>query len=111
MTTAPVQRFSIGYHLNSWDLGGLDLEPGLRFLAAEGFGWFEALARDGFSNDFARRFMRAGEGGLPTPPPPPLQARGRSRAPRRHHGFVPVAARRAVLAGAGGARPQALVAL
>jgi inosose dehydratase len=55
------QRFSIGYHLNSWDLGGLDLEAGLRFLAAEGFNWFEALARDGFSNDFARRFMRAGE--------------------------------------------------
>jgi inosose dehydratase len=57
----PEQRFSIGYHLNSWDLGGLELEPGLRFLAGEGFGWFEALARDGFSNDFARRFMRAGE--------------------------------------------------
>jgi inosose dehydratase len=57
----PRQRFSIGYHLNSWDLGGLELEPGLRFLAREGFGWFEALARDGFSNDFARRFMRAGE--------------------------------------------------
>ena len=59
--THPEQRFSIGYHLNSWDLGGLELEPGLRFLAGEGFGWFEALARDGFSNDFARRFMRAGE--------------------------------------------------
>lgn len=57
----PGQRFSIGYHLNSWDLGGLELEPGLRFLAAEGFRWFEALARDGFSNDFARRYMRAGE--------------------------------------------------
>jgi inosose dehydratase len=59
--TNPEQRFSIGYHLNSWDLGGLELEPGLRFLAAEGFRWFEALARDGFSSDFARRFMRAGE--------------------------------------------------
>jgi hypothetical protein len=55
MMTTPEQRFSIGYHLNSWDLGGLELEPGLRFLAAEGFRWFEALARDGFSNDFARR--------------------------------------------------------
>jgi inosose dehydratase len=60
------QRFSIGYHLNSWDLGGLDLEAGLRFLEAEGFGWFEALARDSFSNDFARRFMRAGEVEPPT---------------------------------------------
>ena len=60
MTTLE-QRFAIGYHLNSWDLGGLDLEDGLRFLAGEGFRWFEALARDGFSNDFARRFMRAGE--------------------------------------------------
>jgi inosose dehydratase len=55
------QRFSFGYHLNSWDLGGLELEPGLRFLAESGFGWFEALSRDGFSNDFARRFMRVGE--------------------------------------------------
>jgi inosose dehydratase len=65
VTTAPAQRFSIGYHLNSWDLGGLELKPGLRFLHAEGFRWFEALARDGFSNDFARRFMRAGEVGPP----------------------------------------------
>jgi inosose dehydratase len=55
------QRFSFGYHLNSWDLGGLELEPGLRFLADSGFGWFEALSRDGFSNDFARRFMEVGE--------------------------------------------------
>jgi inosose dehydratase len=65
MTTTPEQRFSIGYHLNSWDLGGLELEPRLPFHAAEGFRWFEALARDGFSNDFARRFMRAGEVGPP----------------------------------------------
>jgi inosose dehydratase len=62
---APTQRFAIGYHLNSWDLAGLDLEGGLRFLASEGFPWFEALARDGFSNDFARRFMWAGEVGPP----------------------------------------------
>jgi inosose dehydratase len=55
------QRFTFGYHLNSWDLGGLDLEVGLRYIAAAGFGWVEALARDGFSNDFARRFMRVGE--------------------------------------------------
>lgn len=66
MSERPEQRFAIGYHLNSWDLGGLDLEEGLRFLAGEGFGWFEALARDGFSNDFARRFMRAGEVEPPT---------------------------------------------
>jgi inosose dehydratase len=59
--TSDGQRFSFGYHLNSWDLGGLELEPGLRFLAGAGFGWFEALARDSFSNDFARRFMRVGE--------------------------------------------------
>jgi inosose dehydratase len=55
------QRFTFGYHLNSWDLGGLDLEEGLRYIAAAGFGWVEALARDGYSNDFARRFMRVGE--------------------------------------------------
>lgn len=58
---AKPQRFSFGYHLNSWDLAGLPLEVGLEFLASSGFGWFEALARDGFSNDFARRFMRAGD--------------------------------------------------
>jgi inosose dehydratase len=55
------QRFTFGYHLNSWDLGGLDLETGLRFIHSAGFAWVEALARDGFSNDFARRFMRVGE--------------------------------------------------
>lgn len=63
--SSPPQRFSFGYHLNSWDLGGLELEPGLRFLADSGFGWFEALARNEFSNDFARRFMRSGEVGPP----------------------------------------------
>jgi inosose dehydratase len=55
------QRFTFGYHLNSWDLGGLNLEEGLRYIAGAGFPWFEALARDGYSNDFARRFMRVGE--------------------------------------------------
>jgi inosose dehydratase len=55
------QRFTFGYHLNSWDLGGLNLEEGLRSIAGAGFPWFEALARDGYSNDFARRFMRVGE--------------------------------------------------
>jgi inosose dehydratase len=67
VTAGGVQRFSFGYHLNSWDLGGLPLAPGLEFLAQAGFGWFEALARDGFSNDFARRFMRAGEVEPPEP--------------------------------------------
>jgi inosose dehydratase len=56
----PQQHFSFGYHLNSWDLGGLPLEEGLRFLADKGFRWFEALARDSFSNDFARRRMQTG---------------------------------------------------
>ena len=31
------QRFTFGYHLNSWDLGGLDLETGLRFIHSAGF--------------------------------------------------------------------------
>jgi inosose dehydratase len=61
------QRFTFGYHLNSWDLGGLDLEEGLRFIHQAGFGWFEALARDGFSGDFVRRFMRVGEVDPPEP--------------------------------------------
>ncbi|HTT92109.1 MAG TPA: sugar phosphate isomerase/epimerase [Acidimicrobiales bacterium] len=56
----PQQRFSFGYHLNSWDLGGLPLEDGLHFLAKQGFRWTEALARDTFSNDFARRRMQTG---------------------------------------------------
>jgi inosose dehydratase len=61
------QHFTFGYHLNSWDLGGLDLEEGLRFIHQAGFGWFEALARDGFSGDFVRRFMRVGEVDPPEP--------------------------------------------
>jgi inosose dehydratase len=59
------QKFSFGYHLNSWDLGGLPLEDGLRFLAGQGFRWFEPLSRDTFSTDFSRRNMGNGYGGPP----------------------------------------------
>lgn len=67
MSAPGSQRFAFGYHLNSWDLGGLPLARGLEFLAEVGFGWFEALSRDGFSNDFARRFMRPGDAEPPEP--------------------------------------------
>lgn len=60
------QRFSIGYHLNSWDLAGLPLRPALDFLAGEGFGWFEILSGDSLSADFARRFMELGHQGPPS---------------------------------------------
>ncbi len=61
----PVQLFSFGYHLNTWDLGGYPLDEGLSTIKRHGFGWVEALARDGFSNDFARRFMGTGPQPLP----------------------------------------------
>jgi inosose dehydratase len=54
------QRFSIGYHLNSWDLAGLPLQPALEFLAAQGFGWFEILAGNSLSDQFARKYMQLG---------------------------------------------------
>lgn len=60
------QQFSFGYHLNTWDLGGYPLAEGLSTIKRHGFGWVEALARDGLSNDFARRFMGTGHQPLPT---------------------------------------------
>lgn len=54
------QRFSVGYHLNSWDLAGLPLQPALEFLAAQGFGWFEILAGNSLSDQFARKYMQLG---------------------------------------------------
>ena len=54
------QRFSIGYHLNSWDLAGLPLQPALEFLAGQGFGWFEILAGNSLSDQFARKYMALG---------------------------------------------------
>jgi inosose dehydratase len=62
----PVQHFSFGYHLNTWDLGGLSLTDGLATIRRNGFGWVEALARDELSNDFARRFMGTGYQPLPS---------------------------------------------
>jgi inosose dehydratase len=54
------QRFSIGYHLNSWDLTGQPLRPALQFLSAAGFGWFEILAFTSLSDQFARKYMQLG---------------------------------------------------
>jgi inosose dehydratase len=54
------QRFSIGYHLNSWDLTGQPVEPALAFLAGQGFGWFEILAMTSLSDHYARRYMALG---------------------------------------------------
>ena len=54
------QRFSIGYHLNSWDLTGQPLRPALEFLAGQGFSWFEILAFTSLSDQFARKYMRLG---------------------------------------------------
>jgi inosose dehydratase len=54
------QRFSIGYHLNSWDLAGLPLLPAIKFLAEQGFGWFEILAFTSLSDQFARKYMQLG---------------------------------------------------
>ena len=54
------QAFTFGYHLNTWDLGGLPLADGLDVIRRNGFTYVEALARDEFSNDFARRYMGTG---------------------------------------------------
>lgn len=55
------QRFTFGYHLNTWDLGGLSLSDGLGVIRRNGFRYVEALARDELSNDFARRYMGTGD--------------------------------------------------
>lgn len=60
MSSKKSQKFSIGYHLNSWDLTGLPLEPALKFLADQGFGWFEILAFTSLSDQFARKYMQLG---------------------------------------------------
>ncbi len=57
------QRFSIGYHLNSWDLTGQPLRPALEFLTKQGFGWFEILAFTSLSDQFARKYMQLGHQG------------------------------------------------
>jgi hypothetical protein len=54
------QRFSIGYHLNSWDLTGQPLRPAIKFLAEQGFGWFEILAFTSLSDQYARKYMQLG---------------------------------------------------
>ena len=61
MSSKKPQKFAIGYHLNSWDLAGLPLEPALEFLAEQGFGWFEILAYNSLSDHFARTCMQLGE--------------------------------------------------
>lgn len=66
-TTRIEQRFAFGYHLNTWDLAGGDLDAALRFLRASGFGWFEALTGDSLSTDFARRHMTLGDLAPPAP--------------------------------------------
>lgn len=54
------QKFSIGYHANSWDLTGLPLEPALKFLHEQGFGWYEILAFNSLSDQYARKYMQLG---------------------------------------------------
>lgn len=62
----PAQRFSFGYHLNSWDLAGLPIAEGLAVISRNGFAHVEALSRDDVSRDYSRRFM--GTGHKPFPP-------------------------------------------
>jgi inosose dehydratase len=54
------QKFEIGYHLNSWDLVGLPVQPALAFLADQGFRWVEMLAGVSLSSQFSRRVMKLG---------------------------------------------------
>ena len=60
LSRAARQRFSIGYHLNSWDLTGQPLRPAIKFLADQGFGWFEILAFTSLSDQYARKYMQLG---------------------------------------------------
>jgi inosose dehydratase len=60
LSRAARQRFSVGYHLNSWDLAGLPLRPAIKFLADQGFGWFEILAFTSLSDQYARKYMQLG---------------------------------------------------
>lgn len=62
-TRAARQKFSIGYHLNSWDLTGQPLRPALEFLSGQGFGWFEILAFTSLSDQYARKYMQLGHMG------------------------------------------------
>jgi inosose dehydratase len=55
-----VQKFTFGYHLNTWDLAGLPIGDGLAAIQENGFTYVEALARDDISRDFSRRFMGTG---------------------------------------------------
>lgn len=52
------QKFSIGYHLNSWDLAGLPLREPLEFLNAQGFRWFEMLAWTTLSEEHSRKYLQ-----------------------------------------------------
>jgi inosose dehydratase len=59
------QRFSFGYHIIPWDLGGEPLAPALDFLALQGVQWFEALLGDTVGRDYARQAMTLGPVRLP----------------------------------------------
>lgn len=61
MPDEAVQKFPIGYHLNSWDLTGQELGPALKFLSETGFRWFEILAATSLSNEYALKYMELGD--------------------------------------------------
>ena len=62
------QKFEIAYHLNTWDMAKLPLEPAFAFLQKTGFRAFEALVADTLMYDFSRRHLT-----LPLPRPPMIR--------------------------------------
>lgn len=55
------QKFEIGYHLNTWEFArGGKMEDAFADLAKRGVKWYEPLAQDTMSDDFARRNMTFG---------------------------------------------------
>jgi len=61
MKTPKPQRFTVGYHMNSWDFAGLPMRPALEFLAETGFSWFEILSKLSVHDQFSRRFVDLGD--------------------------------------------------
>ena len=59
------QKFNFGFEVIMWDLGGYPVDGALKLIAAEGYGWFEALLGNTLGADFSRRVMTLGPRNLP----------------------------------------------
>jgi inosose dehydratase len=62
---ASVQRFEVGFAMNTWDFGPGTLHDGFACLRASGVGCFEALLGDSLTFDQARLYHQVGDLRLP----------------------------------------------